>query len=165
MGRCVVLQSFAHLLIEALEIVLSGAVDISGAAQVVLQVVNAPGSIGFGILHFVAETAFIHGAGLWSGRRVDTNLQSLGMHVIREGLHVGKLPVGDDISFRVPFILPGVINIDIDVSQLAHAGGHHGIGHGADRGVIDFAREFVPAVPTHGRSSYQAVVRQVVQRR
>ena len=73
------------------------------------------------------------------------------MDVVGESLHVGKFAVGVDDALRVALTLPGVVNVDVDVSGVAHAAGDHGIGGGAHIGIVDLAGEVVPAVPSHGR--------------
>ena len=50
------------------------------------------------------------------------------MDVVGERLHVGKLAVGMDDALRVALALPGVVDVDVDVAGIAHAGGNHGVG-------------------------------------
>ncbi len=87
------------------------------------------------------------------------------MHVIRERLHVGKLLIALNVAFGVALTLPGVINIDIDVAGIFHSAAYHGIGYATNVGVVNRVPELVPTVPAHGRSPYQAVISDFVNRR
>jgi len=51
----------------------------------------------------------------------------------------------------VALALPGVVDVDVDVAGVAHAGGDEQVGGVADVLVGDLAGEEVPAVPAHGR--------------
>ena len=71
------------------------------AAQVVLEVIDAPVGIHLGVLFFVAERAFVVGAGLGAGRGVDAELEALGVDVVGERFHVRELGVGvEDAAAR-----------------------------------------------------------------
>ena len=73
---------------------------IAGAAPVVLEIVNTPGGLGLGVLRLVAVAACIAGTGLGARAGVDAELQSLGVDVVGERLHVGELVVGVDVSVQ-----------------------------------------------------------------
>ena len=72
------------------------------------------------------------------------------MDVVGEGLHVGELVVGLDVAAGVALAFPGVVDVDVDVAGVAHAGGDEEVGGVADVLVGDLAGEEVPAVPAHG---------------
>ena len=59
------------------------------AAQVVLEVIDAPVGIHLCILRFVAIASFKSSARSWPRRRIDSQLQSLGMDIVRKRLHEG----------------------------------------------------------------------------
>ena len=84
-------QSLSHLLIDRLKLFVF--VDRTGAAPVVLQVIDAPGRVHLGVLLFIPVAARITAAGAWPRRRIDSDLQALGVHVVGERLHVGELLV------------------------------------------------------------------------
>ena len=102
------------------------------AAQVVLQVVDAPVGIHFRVLLFVAQRARISGAGLRSRPGVDADLQPLGMNIVREGFHVRKFGVGVQHAVGVALAFPSVVDVDVDVAGVFHAGGHDLVGGSAD---------------------------------
>ena len=55
------------------------------------------------------------------------------MDVVGEGLHVGEVRIGLDVAVGVATFLPTVVDIDVGISGVAHAGGHHGVGHVRER--------------------------------
>src|SRR5208337_3785942 len=146
--------------------VLGALVDLVAAAPIVLQIVDAPFCPGFGILFFVAIGGFIAGAGSGAGAGIDAEFEALGMDVIGQGLHIGKFFVREDVAVFIAAghpgaidraaLFPGVVDIDIDVS---------GVGHAANRLVIDAAGELVPTVPAHGRRFSETVGRDRLERR
>src|SRR5208282_65129 len=117
-----------------------------GVAPVVFQVVHAPCRILHGVLVFVAEAAGTSTTSLQPRVRVNAELQTERVNVVTDRLHpVGKtLRVGDDVGIRVAAHLPAVINVDVDVAGVFHAGLHHGIGHALDQIFADIACELVP---------------------
>jgi len=121
-------------------------------AEVVLEEVDAPAGVHLSVLNFVAEAAFVASTGLWSGRGVDAELEALGVDVVAERLHVGEAAVGMELSVGVAGALPGVVDVDVDVAGVAHAGGDHEIGCGTNVGVGDVFCEVIPAIPAHWRS-------------
>ena len=121
------------------------------AAEVVLEVVEAPGGVEIGVLLFVAEGGGVASAGLGAGAGVDADFQSLGVDVVGEGFHVGEFRVGVQDAGGVALAFPGVVDVDVDVAGVFHAGGDELVGGAADVFVGDFVGEEVPAVPAHGR--------------
>ena len=99
--------------------------DLAKTAEVILQVVDAPLRIGLGVLLFMPIAARVLSAGFGPGTGVDADLQSFGVDVVGQRLHVGKFVVGLDESIGVALALPGVVDVDVDVAGIAHAGGHH----------------------------------------
>ena len=63
---------------------------VAEAAEVVLEVVDAPGGVGVGVLLLVAERAFESGAGFGARGGVDAELEAFGVDVVGEGFHVGE---------------------------------------------------------------------------
>jgi hypothetical protein len=92
------LESVAHLLVDGLEGWRVVLVDVEVGAEIVLQVVDAPGGVGGGILLHVGEATLVVRAGLRAGAGVDADLQALGMHIVGEGFHVGELLIGHDVA-------------------------------------------------------------------
>src|SRR5215472_13433324 len=152
-------QRFAHLLVHGTHGRVG--IEVAGATPVVLEVIDAPFSVGFCVLGFVAVAAFITGAGVRTGRGVDAELQSLGGNIVGERLHVGELLVAMNNAFGVAVALPGVVDVEVDVSGIAHTAGDEGIGHFADRLVVNLAREEIPAVPAHRGRLGKAVGREI----
>ena len=62
----------------------------------------------------------------------------------------GNFAVAVDDAGGVSVALPGVVDVDVDVAGVAHAGGDEEVGGVADVFVGDFAGEEVPAIPAHG---------------
>ena len=85
------------------------------------------------------------------GRGVDAELEALGVDVVAEGFHVGEAVVGVENALGVALALPGVVQVDVDVAGVLHAGGDELVGGAADVGVGDVVGEVVPAIPAHER--------------
>ena len=68
------------------------------------------------------------------------------------------LRVGDDVAVFVARELPAVVDVEVLISGIFHAGGDHGVGHSADHLFIDVAAEFVPTVPAHRRRERETFV-------
>ena len=119
-------------------------------AQVVLQVVDTPGSVKLRVLLLMAVRSFVAGAGLGSRRRVDANLEPLGMDIIGQGLHVGKLVVRVQYAVGVALAFPRVVNVHVDVSSVLHPGGDNLVGGSANVLVGHLPGEVIPTVPAHG---------------
>ncbi len=124
---------------------------LTEAAQIVLQIIDAPVGIHLGVLLFMAERALELGACLGSRPGVNADLQPFGMDIVGQRLHVGKLFVGVEHSSLVALALPGVVDVDVDVPGILHARGHELVSGGAHALVVDLAGEIVPAVPAHWR--------------
>ena len=154
-----------HHLVDALLVRLRDLVDGAVAAEVILQVVDSPCGKLLGILLFMAEAGRVSRAGKRSGRRVDTDLQTLRMNVVGKALHVGELLVGQDVALRVTPTFPGVVDVDIGVAHLVHPACDHRVGHRAHVIRRDASGKLVPAVPSHRRGADEPVIRQVVKRR
>ena len=73
------------------------------------------------------------------------------MNVVGQRLHVGKSFVGMQNTLRIALALPGVVNVDVDVAGIAHAGLDQHVGGGAHIRIGDVLGEVVPTVPAHGR--------------
>ena len=119
-------------------------------AEVVLEVVESPGGVCVGILLLVAEGGGVAGAGFVAGTGVEADFEALGVDVVGEGLHVREFGVGGDVALSVAGAFPGVVNVDVDVAGIFHAGGDDLVSGGADTLVVDALCEVVPGVPTHG---------------
>src|SRR5262249_29690760 len=142
-------ERVSHLLVDRLHLVIL--IKNARPAPVVFQVINAPCGVGAGILLFVAIAAFVSGAGVGAGRGIDSQFETLAVHIIGQRLHVGKFLVGLDVALRVAHALPGVVNVDVHVAGVFHAALDHGIGHAAHGGIVNRVSELVPTVPAHGR--------------
>jgi len=70
--------------------------------------------------------------------------------VVGEGFHVRELVVGMEEAVGVALAFPGVVDVDVGVAGVFHAGGDEVVGGGADIFVSDSAGEEVPTVPAHG---------------
>src|SRR5437016_1941983 len=79
-------------------------------APVVLQVIDSPGSPGPRILFFVAVAGFETCAGFAARSGIDTDLETLGMYIIRKRFHVRELLVGLYVSIFVALGFPGVVD-------------------------------------------------------
>jgi hypothetical protein len=62
------------------------------------------------------------------------------------------LRVGANETLRVPFALPAVVNIDINVTRIAHAAGDQRVRRILDQLFIDSTSERIPRVPAHRRT-------------
>ncbi len=124
---------------------------VAQAAQVVLQIVDAPVGICLSVLFFMAIAALIFCAGLGTRGGVNSQLQSFSVNVVGQGLHVRKLAIGMKNALGVALTLPGVVNVDVNITGVAHSAGDHSVGLCTHCGVVNFVAEMVPAVPAHGR--------------
>ena len=95
----------------------------SRAAPVVLQVVDAPGSVLDRVLIFVPESAGPLRASHRPRVRINAELQSQRMNVVADRLHAVRkaLRVDDNVSVRVAAHLPAVVNVDVHISRIFHA--------------------------------------------
>ena len=81
------------------------------------------------------------------------------MNVVGKRLHVRKFVVGVEDAACVALAFPGVVDVDVDVAGVFHAGGDDLVGGVANVLVGDFAGEEVPAVPAHGRGQGNGIGR------
>src|SRR5438477_6763613 len=133
-------------------------VHARGLAPVVFDVIDVPARIGTRILILVAAAAGTAAAGGRAGVRVDAQLESLAMHIVRQRLHAGweALGVGLDVAVGVALALPAIVNVHVLEAGVLQARLDHGIGGLADQSLVDIAGKFVPAVPAHLRGAGQA---------
>src|ERR1700679_376829 len=94
--------------------------------QIILEIIDAPGCIGLGILLLVTQTALEAAAGLCPGRGVETELQSLAMNIVGQRLHVGKSCVRLDVAGRIALTLPSIVYVDVHIAGIAQAAGNQG---------------------------------------
>ena len=113
----------------------------------------------------MAVAARVSRASVRAGSRIDAELQSLGVDVVGERLHVGKLVVGVDDAAGVAVAFPGVVDVEVDVASVTHSAGDESVGHFAHGFVVDASGEEVPTVPSHGRGLGEAVGWKIVERR
>src|SRR5258708_4294319 len=128
-----------------------------GRVPVVLQIIDSPGSPRARILFFMAVAGLETGASLAARSGINADLEAFRMHIISKRFHVRELLVGLYVSILVALGLPGVVDVDIDVTGIAHAAGCHCVGDLAHGFVVDSSSEFVPTVPTHGRCFGESV--------
>ncbi len=124
---------------------------LTKAAQVVLQIIDAPVGVHLGVLLFVPQRSRIARARLVSRARVDADLQPLRVHIIRKRLHVGKLLVRMQQAVLVALAFPRVVDVHVDVPCVLHAAGDNLIRGIANVLVRYLSEEVVPAVPPHRR--------------
>src|SRR5215469_3200291 len=93
---------------------------LAKAAQIVLQVVDSPRSIRLRVLFLVSEAPFELRAGLRAGRGINSKLETFAMDVVRQRLHIRKFAVSLDDSLCITLSLPGVVDVDVDVSGITH---------------------------------------------
>src|ERR1700744_5666288 len=129
------------------------------AAKVVLEIVDSPRRVGAGILRLMAVTAFKLCAGLWSRRRIDAELQPSCMNVVCKSLHVWKAIVALDGAVGTTLSLPTVVDIDVNVSGVAHAVRDHRVCSSAYVSVGDALKEMIPTVPAHRRRPGKSYLR------
>ena len=108
----------------------------------------------------MAAAAWTTGAGLAAGVGVNAELQSLGVNIISKSLNAGRevLRIGDDVAVLVARDLPAIVDDDVLVAGIFHAGFDHGIGHAADHLFIYIAAEFIPTVPAHWRGERETFI-------
>jgi len=101
-------------------------------------------------------------AGLRAGVGVDAEFQTFAVNVIGKGFDArGKVfRIGNDVAVFFARDLPAVVDDDVLVAGVFHAGLHHGVGCLAKEIFVDVALEFVPAVPAHGWSGGESLGRE-----
>jgi hypothetical protein len=128
--------------------------DALVVAVVVLQIVDPPVGEGLGVDLLVSEAGRQPLAGRGAGRGVDAELESLRVDVVGEG----RDPVREVDRIRLESALrvalgrhPAVVDVDVLVAGVGHAGLDDDVGGVADQLLVDVAAEGVPAVPPHRR--------------
>ena len=53
--------------------------------------------------------------------------------------------------------MPAIVNVDVFVARVFHAGGDHRVGGFADQLLVHLVGEFIPTVPAHLRGQGQLV--------
>ena len=93
-------------------------------------------------------------ASLSAGVGVNSKFQADRMHVIGKRFDALRktLRIGNDVAVRIARDLPTVVNHDVLIVGVLHAGFHHRVRHPTDQFVAHVAAKFVPGVPSHGRS-------------
>jgi hypothetical protein len=86
------------------------------------------------ILILVSEATWPSGAGLTSNVRINAELQAERMDIVGQCFDPGREPlrIGDDVAALVTRNLPAVVDYNVLVARVFHAGFHHGIGGLAD---------------------------------
>jgi len=81
------------------------------------------------------------------------------VHVVRQCLHARReaLLVGGDEAARVTLAVPAVVDVDVLVARVLHAGRDHRVGSLADHLLAHVAAELVPAVPAELGSLREAI--------
>ena len=134
-------------------------VALDGRAQlvvavVVFEIVDAPPGERRRVRHLVVDTRRSLLARHGAGRRVDADLEALGVDVVGQPLHAVRKTrrVGRQVAQRVSRRrFPTVVDVDVLVAGVAHARRHHCVGRLANEILVDAATELVPAVPAHRR--------------
>src|SRR5260370_28133490 len=70
---------------------------------------------------------------------------------VRESLHVRKPPISVNHSSSVLLALPGVVDIDMYISDIPHAARNQGIRCGTHIGLCHLIGKMIPTVPAHKR--------------
>ena len=113
----------------------------------------------------MAVASLVSGTRQRPRRRVDAELQALCVHVVRERLHVGEFPIGQNPARCIASSLPGVVDVHVKIAGALHPRGDHRVGDRAHRRIVDGASEMIPTVPPHRRRSCKTVVGYLVERR
>ena len=105
-------------------------------------------------------------ASVGAGAGIQAELEAEAVDVIGECLHTGRetLRIRDDIAVGIAVHLPAVVDDDVFVAGVGHAGGGHRIGHLLDELLADVAAELVPGVPAHRRRGREAAVQGIGKR-
>ena len=113
----------------------------------------------------MAVASLIATANLWPGRGVDADLETLGVNVVGQGLHIGKARISDDISVGIAGTGPAFVDNDVFVARCSHSTGDHGVRHLPYGSVVKLVVIMIPAIPAHRRRADEAVVGLVRERR
>src|SRR5215469_2361391 len=104
----------------------------------------------------MAQTTLVLCTSLRSWRRINANLQPFAVDKVGQRLHVWELAVGLNVPFRIAHTLPGVVDVDVDVSRVPHSARYHRLCLRANSGIVNFVVEMIPAIPSHWRTWCQA---------
>ena len=118
----------------------------SRTAPVILQVVHAPRRILNRILIFVTQAARTPSAGQRSNIGIHAKLQTQPVNVVTHGLHAMRktLRVDNDVPAGVAAHLPAVIDVNVLVTSIFHAGFHNHIRHALNQFFADVAGKLIP---------------------
>jgi len=97
----------------------------------------------------MAKGALELGTGLWTWRGVNTDLEPLGVDIIRQHLHVGKPCVAVQDAAGIALPLPGIVNIYIGISGILHSRGNDLVRGVANIFIRNVVAEEIPTIPTH----------------
>jgi len=92
---------------------------------------------------------------------VDAQLQVQAVNVIGDRLDAVRESQGVGLQRPVRVARrvldrPAIVDVDVLVAGVAHAGRHHRVGRALDEVLVDVALELVPAVPAHRRQRRHA---------
>ena len=127
-------------------------------AEIVFEVVHAPGSEGFGVDVFVVVTAGIARAGHGAAAGIHSEFQPLGMDIVGKGFHAGRelFAIRHEAVVFVPFgFRPAVVDDDIFVPRGGKPRRNDVIRGLLHQLFVDLRSERVPRVPAHGRCVLQ----------
>ena len=157
-------QGGAHLVIAAHHRIGIG-VEPFARAEIIFQIIDAPGREGLRVLADMAVAALETGAGAGARRGIEAEFQAAGMNIGGQRLHVRELGVGAEPPVGTARPLPAVVDIDVAIAGVAQSGGDHRIGDRADGLVVDLLGELVPAAPAHRRRPCKAIGGKAAHRR
>lgn len=91
--------------------------------------------------------------------RVQSEKETLGMHIVRQSLHSRgeRLGILNDLSVLVSGHLPAVVNVKINVTQVYKTRDDNRIGSISHQRFIDVALKAVPRIETHLRLQTQSL--------
>ena len=96
---------------------------LCGAAPVVLQVIESPFGIRLRVLFLVLKASLVTGAGLGPGEEY-IRFSNPWCARSRRALSCRGICCSVNIPVDVAFAFPGVVDVDVNVSGILHAGGH-----------------------------------------
>src|SRR5260370_20448921 len=113
------------------------------AAPVILQIIHTPSRILPRVLKLISTAARTALASLCSGVGIQAEFQAFGMDIVGERLHARRkmFGIGHDVPVAVALHLPAVIDNNVLVAGILHAGGDHRIGTLPDQILTDVTAE------------------------